>query len=149
MSDFTKIKHHKGSVELEWTTSVDNDFTKHSLASFDEPEKEFAEALQALAPMVCLLLDLPPEYKSDLTITSVSLSYNDSQGRGCVITSLKKLPGFNAPLVLNTPHLPEESEHGPTMPGYLIQALNNLSDYAIRFRNGQRMQADMFAGAAS
>lgn len=145
--EFTKVKHHKGTVELEWATDSDNDSVRHALRSFDEPEVEFADALQALAPIVCRLLAVPAEYAEGLTVVSVSLSHNESQGRGCVVTSLKTLGNFNAPLVLNTPHLPEENEHGPTMPGDMREALDTLEELAIRFRNGQRLQADMFAGA--
>lgn len=141
--DFTKVKH-KGAVELEWAQNSDTDSLRHSLTSYDDPEPEFGEAMQSLASIVVDLLGLPEGYTEGLTVSGVSLSYNDTQGRGCVITCLKELAAFNAPLVINTPHLAEDAEHGPTMPGALSRALDELMIRATRFKNGQRQQMEMF-----
>lgn len=145
--DFAKIKYSKGSMTLEWADEGIVDTKRTTLTSSDEPEKEFVDAMQALAPIVADLLELPKEYVAGLTIIGVSLSYNETQGRGCVVTCLKELAGFNAPLVLNTPHLAEDAEHGPTMPLRLSQALGALCARAGRFKDGHRLQSDMFATA--
>lgn len=142
---FTKIKLAKGSVLLEWTDEGVSDTKKTSLNSFDEPEKEFTEAMQALAPIACKLLELPPSYTDGMTVLGVALTYNETQGRGCVITCSKSLENFNAPLLLNTPHLAEDAEYGPIAPTELVRAIDELEMRAQRFRQGMRLQADIFS----
>lgn len=143
--DFTKIKHHKSKVTLEWTDEGVSDSKHTTLTSHDDPEEEFTEAMQALAPIVARMLELPESYADGLNVIGTSLTYSDSQGRGVVITCLKEVSSFNAPLVINTPHVVEENEHGPVMPTDLIRALDNLQEAAIRFKDGHRLQMDMLA----
>lgn len=143
--DFTKIKRKDGAVLLEWTTTNGDDSRRTTLTSTDEPEPEFTDALQAMALHVCRLLDLPDEYAEGMTVSGVSISRNDHQGRGIVVTCLKTLGKTNAPLVINTPHLPEENEHGPEIPSDMLRALDELEARAVRYHNGHRMQADLIA----
>lgn len=143
--DFTKIKHHKSKVTLEWTDEGVSDSKHTTLTSHDDPEEDFTEALQGLAPIVVRMLELPASYADGLNVIGVSLTYSEMQGRGVVITCLKEVGSFNAPLVINTPHLVEENEHGPEMPGDLIDALDELQEAARRFKDGHRLQMDMMA----
>jgi hypothetical protein len=148
--DFTKIKRSKdGEVVLRWKTEAGKDSTVHELTSFDNPEPEFTAALQAFVPEVLALLELPSDYGKGMTVIGVSLSHNDDQGTGIVVTCLKELTGANAPLVLNTPHLPEMSEHGPTISSAMLGALVALEDRAKRYIAGNReKQMDMLDPAA-
>lgn len=148
---FTKIKCHKGEVELAWRDSGPRYALEHRLTSGDEPLPEFAAALQAFSRYVLHLCDLPPTYAAGLTVTGVSISENEQQGRGIVVTALKALADSPAPLVINTPHLPETPSHddGPCLPTFTRQMLDELERRAADYRAGIRAQQDLFAGAAA
>jgi len=148
---FTKIKYSKGEVELVWRDSELSQAVEHRLTSSQSPRPEFEKALQAFKQYVRHICDLPMSYDADMTISSVSISENDSQGRGIVVTALKKLPACNAPLVLNTPHLPEtaSSEGGVEMPSFARRLLDALEEEANKYRAGERAQTDMFSGKAA
>lgn len=149
---FTKIKYSlKDGVALEWQDAELAQSIEHRLVSSQEPRPEFIAALQAFTQYVRHLCDLPMSFETGLTISGVSISENDSQGRGLVVTALKKLPSCNAPLVINTPHMPEtaSSEGGPEMPAFAIRMLDALEDEAAKYRAGERAQIDMFAGKAA
>lgn len=143
---FTKIKHNKGQTELAWTDErLSGETVEHKLTATDTPRPEFIEALQSLKVHVLDVCELPKEYGESMTIIGVSISENESQGRGIVVTAVKKVSGANAPVILNTPHVPEESEHGPTLSRSALDALNRLEEEATAYRQGQRAQQDMFA----
>jgi hypothetical protein len=145
---FTKIKYsQKDGVTLEWQDSELRQSIEHRLVSSQDPRPEFHAALQEFNRFVRQLLDLPMSWETGLTIQSVSISQSDAQGRGLVVTALKRLSGCNAPLVLNTPHLPEtaSSEDGPALPAFAIRMLDALEEEAAKYRAGERAQGDLFA----
>jgi len=145
---FTKIKHSKSDTELGWKDSAPGKTIEHRLTSSEEPRQALIDALQSFTRYVLDLCDLPATYIEGLTISGVNISQSDLQGRGIVVTALKKLPGCGAPLVLNTPHLTETASFaaGPQLPSYAVQLLNTLEAEAAAFRSGDRAQADMFEG---
>lgn len=145
---FTKIKYSsKDGVALEWRDSELKQSIEHRLVSTQEPRPEFLKALGAFSQFVRHLLDLPMSWENGLTIQSVSISENDAQGRGIVVTALRKISGANSPLVLNTPFLPEEasSEDGPELPSFAVRLLNELEEEAAKYRAGERAQTDLFS----
>jgi hypothetical protein len=146
--NFTKIKHSRdGQVVLKWTTDSGRDSVRHELESFDKPEPEFDAALAALLPEVLRILELPEEYAKGMQVIGVSLSSNDEQGLGCVVTCLRDLNTTNAPLVLNTPHLPESSESGPTMGRTMLDMIEKLQGLARRYVAGNREQMSLLDAA--
>jgi len=144
---FSKIKYSKGEMVLTWRDSELRQAVEHTLTSSQPPRPEFEQALQAFKQYVRQLCELPLSYDSGLTINSVSISDNDSQGRGLVVTALKKLADCSAPLVLNTPHLPEtaSSQGGPELPRFAVRLLDTLEEEANKYRAGERAQQDLFA----
>lgn len=146
---YTKIKHNKGTTTL---TRVEDRTAKESieqtLTSHDDPRPEFVTALQALTAWVVDVCDLPDDYDHDMRITGVSLS--PGEYGGCVVTALKKVSGANAPVVINTPHVPETptSDESPCLPPPVCAMIATLEEEADKFWRGQRAQAEMFDGPA-
>lgn len=146
---YTKIKHNKGTTTL---TRVEDrsqqDSIEQTLTSHDDPRPEFVEALQALTAWVVDVCDLPDDYDEGMRITGVSLS--PGEYGGCVVTALKKVSGANAPVVINTPHVPETptSDEAPCLPPNVIEMLATLEDEADKFWRGERAQAELFDAPA-
>lgn len=142
---YTKIKHNKGTVTL---TRVEDrsttDSVEQTLTSHDDPRPEFATGLQALTSWVVRICQLPLDYADGMRITGVSLSAGEYGG--VVVTALKSVDGATAPVVINTPHVPETptSDAGPCLPRDTIQLLETLEVEADKFWRGERAQADMF-----
>ena len=148
---FTKIKHSRGEVELAWRDDGLRQNIEHRLTSSESPRPEFLTALQDFKRYVLHLCELPGGYDAEMTISSVSISSNDTQGRGIVVTALKKLPDVNSPLVLNTPHLTETASYdgGPELPSFACAMLDRLEEEAAKFRSGERAQQELFAEKAA
>lgn len=140
--EFTRIKYHNETMELEWEEKKKNDTQIVNFASHDEPEQSFLQALQAIGPLVCKLLGLHHDYVSELTVTTVSL-----KSGGCVITAQKKIEGFNSPFMIHTPHMKRENEGASTMPGDLAKAVDHLIEQAGRYVKGHRAQLSLIPAA--
>lgn len=142
---YTKIKHNKGTTTL---TRVEDrsqqESIEQTLTSHDDPRPAFVEALQALTAYVVRVCELPRGYAEDMRITGVSLS--PGEYGGCVVTALKSVSGANAPVVINTPHVPEvaTSDNGPCLPPWACEMLATLEAEADRFWKGERAQVEMF-----
>jgi hypothetical protein len=148
---FTKIKlSEKNGVHLEWTTPAEkrpNDVVEHRLTGKDAPAPEFTEAMQAFKPEVVGLLELSEEYGEGLTVVGLSINYEEDGRKGLVVTCLKALDAFNAPLVLNTPHLREASDEEPGnyLPDGLLLLVRHAEQEAAAYVNGIRAQQSLFS----
>lgn len=150
--NFTKVKHLKGSIVFEWEAeegATGTDKSEHRLTSYDEPHPDLIAAFRALVAPSLKLLDLPSMYSRDLTVSGVSLTYEEKRGRGAVITLQKKLESCPAPLIFNTPYLPEDAgEHQPSLPSAMHEAIDGLLVEAAAFLKGKRAQVSPFPAAA-
>lgn len=152
----TKIKYDLTTVEISWKdTGFGGTETVHTQTSRQRPSPKFVAAMQAFVPIVTDMLRLPEGYEVGLRVQSLSVNYEEGDGReGLVVTSLKDLKeAFNAPLVLNTPHLravveDEEDGRAGFMTSELAVALDHAKAAAEAFVNGEREQVDAFAGAS-
>lgn len=110
--------------------------------------------MEALAPSIALICELPDKYAESITVTSVSISHKEGNW-GATITGLKTLEKYNSPLVINTPHLPVESysENNPNdeniLPDETIDLLKVLFKEAEEFIKGKRKQLNLFENKAS
>lgn len=149
--NFTKVKHLKGSVVLEWEAEegvARTDKGEHRLTSYDDPHPDFLNAMRALVKPALRLLDLPDMYGKEITVSGVSLTYEDKRGRGAVLTLQKKLETCPAPLILNTPYLPEDGgEHGVSLPSEIRDAIDDLLLEAAQFLKGKRSQGELWKAA--
>lgn len=138
--EFRKIKYNNDKVEIKYTIETD----QHRLSSLDKPRPEFIEAMQKLVKPLVKICEFEEDYGDTIDIISVSLSYT-SGIMGATITGLKSLKSSNAPLVINTPHLPTEDYSGnnPNAPTLPIEAINRIEELIIEaelYLQGKRSQ---------
>lgn len=139
----TRVKYSVMGVEVKWRSRPnDEDVVVHELASFDPPEPEFLEALKGVVAPVLKVLDLPSSYGEGFAVQTVNWKF-EAEGEGVVITSLKKLPDLNAPLVLNTPYMADRGDV-EEIPRALRLAVELLFLRAERYVAGLRQQRDLF-----
>lgn len=146
---FTKIKYSKGDVMLAWKDDLPRTTITHELNCGDTPRPEFVIALADFATYLLDIAELDAAWNRELTIQSVTITEND-QGRGIVVTGLKKVAMAPSPIVINTPFLSElaTSVGGPTLPRYVIGMLDQLELEAGKYRAGERAQQDLFQKAS-
>lgn len=145
----TKVKSDGSKVRLEYErTHEGRDPDEFTLQCCDVPLPAFTEALQALAADVVAICELPADALTTITVRGVTVTWTHDVMGACV-TALKALKTANAPLVLNTPHLPSESYSGaegdpnPVMPAGMVSRLSTLLNEAVRYLNGDRAQGDL------
>ena len=142
--EINKLKYDrkagKMTIEYAMIQTEGADDIKITLNSFDEPLPELVEDMDKLIPHVETICELPEGYCKKAEIRGVSFSHtNDIMG--AVITALIPLDSANSPVVINTPHLPEEpySEgEAPTLPRECVNILKDLMDDAERYIQGER-----------
>lgn len=141
---FTKIKFDGSKVRLEYQiTKKDGTPDEYVISSSDQPDRAFPTALAALAADVAGICELPDTDQAKLSVRGVTLTYTNGI-RGACITALKSLKTADAPLVLNTPHLPESpygDNDAPTLALETIERLDVLVAEAARYLAGERAQA--------
>ncbi len=144
---FTKIKYDGSKMRIEYEVERgDSDPDEFALLSTDKPEPEFDSTLQALTQDVLAICELPAGDADKIKVRGVSLTYTNGIMGAC-ITALKTLETANAPLVLNTPHLPSEpySEGDAlTLDPATVGRLSALVDRANRYVDGHRAQQSLF-----
>jgi len=116
----------------------------------DDPRPEFRETMTSLIPPVLELLELPADYDEGMTATGISLSWTEGI-MGAVVTLQKEIAGAHAPVVINTPHLPEApygegADDSCLLSGELVDGLRDCMREAEAYIRGQRAQMDLFAG---
>lgn len=142
----TKVKIKPNSTEIGYLESDARESKEVVFKSWDKQSKEFVESLQVLKPHVIYILELPEEYAETLTITGISIKYEDA-GIGVVISATKELDSLDAPLCLNTPYIPpqrNENMHTP-MSGMLEMTVDKITAMAQQFMEGMhRAQGQLF-----
>ena len=121
----------------------------------DPPHPSLLASLAALKDAVREICGLPAPWCQGLLIRGVSFSWaGDDNMMGATITALKPLTTANAPLVINTPHLPaepyskSEGAKPPLLPDCAVGALDLLRAAAFDYVDGKRAQVEIFAGEA-
>ncbi|MCK9210350.1 MAG: hypothetical protein M0P61_05870 [Ignavibacteriaceae bacterium] len=152
-TEFTKIKIVDDRIHLEWQVRRNDDsFDTFSLDSKDKPAPSFSLKLLDFRSFVNDICDLRLNETElhTLEIRGLSLSYSgDKHIMGTTITALKALPGRNAPLVVNTPHLIEDyySDNGDPkclLPQDLVTLIYEIQFEAEHFIKGFRLQLNLF-----
>ncbi|MRS02113.1 hypothetical protein EG832_02600 [bacterium] len=139
-----KIKLETGKVFIEYSEEKpDGKSENYTLESTDKPLQSFKDALQGLAGYIGEICELPEDYCTSITVRGVSFSYGgENKTMGATITGLT-LKYANAPLVINTPHLPSApyskgSDESCLLPDECYFQLMDLQDEANKFLEGQR-----------
>lgn len=148
---FTKVKFDGSKVRLEYqvTRPGGGDPDEFALQCSDLPLQEFVYALRALIPDVLDICEFPLSEASKISMRGVSLAYKDGV-MGCVLTALRELASCDAPLILNSPYLPEKasSDSGGCLQSATVHRIRALCVEAERYLNGERLQGTLFKGEA-
>lgn len=149
---FTKIKYDGLKVRIEYEVEREgSEPDEYSLFSADAPATSFQAALTALREDVIAICELPAEQIDKLHIRGVSLSHTNGILGAC-ITALKSVETANAPLVLNTPHLPSapySDNPEPVLSPETRERLVLLMAEAQKYVDGERAQANLFSDVKS
>jgi hypothetical protein len=142
---FTKIKFDGAKVRLEYqvTRPGGGDPDEFALQCADRPLPEFVSSLAALRADVCQICEFPSKEVTTLTMRGVSLAYKDGV-MGCVLTALRTVTTADAPLILNTPYLPQKAQSGCLLPASTVRRVNALHVEAARYLAGEREQGSLF-----
>lgn len=149
---FTKIKFDGSKMRLEWQVirPGGSDPDEYSMQCADLPLADFRNALRALVDDVCVICEFPSSEASKVKPLGCSLTYKDGI-LGAVITATKELMISPAPLILNTPHLPEKpygESGGAILPANTVRRVRELCVQAERYLNGDREQGSLFRNEA-
>lgn len=145
-----KIGNDRVEIHAIETMQASDDEREIVLRSVEAPHPDLPAKMAALAYDVRKLLELPHDWAKDgFTVAKVIWSLSEKTGvRGAVMSCQVALECADAPLVLNTPHLPfeqySETGNGPLMPEATIARLNELEAEALAFLDGKRAQASLF-----
>ena len=151
-----KIKQDRVFVEYDKIVIVDEKelLNKYSIDSPEQPVQAFKDAFQALdwhLIELCELADKADEVAimcEDVTITGLSLKYDEGALNGAIITGTKQLAYSNSPLILNTPNKSIiAGEDGYDRMKHLtntcVAALVKVIDFAERYVSGERLQIEI------
>jgi hypothetical protein len=147
---FTKIKFDGAKVRLEYsvTRPGGGDPDEFALQCSDKPLPEFLTAMQALNQDVLDLCEFRRSDASKMRIRGVSLAYREGI-LGVVITALREVITADAPVIINTPYLPERASSGCVLPAATVRRVRALHVEAERYLAGEREQGSLFTDARS
>lgn len=150
--DVTKISWDSERVKIRFEVPRTEGVDEYEMNCTDAPKPALTKALSALRKHVAEICQFTQLYVGDMEIRGVSFSYGgDDRVMGATITALKKLSTANAPLVVNTPHLPSapytDEDEAMTL---LLSAdctddLRQLQAEVLAYIDGQREQLDLLA----
>lgn len=149
---YRKIKYNGFKVELvSVTRKSDGAETEIKASSPGVPRPEFVRAYEAFKPKALELLELDG-YEKGFKVIGLSINEEEGDGRcGIVVTCAKSLEATNAPLILNTPHMREPVGADDTGAGFMpagwLDLILAIQEEAQKYDDGEREQAEMFAGA--
>jgi len=144
----SKIKYSTKDkkIRIEYSQG-ENEYT---MSSVNPPKPELLLALWNMAEDVNEICDLNIPEESVLNfiqVTGITLSDSEN-GTGVTITALKTLKKYSAPLVINTPHLFDDSPNPESkLPDSTYRKIVNLAIEANKYLNGQYgdgYQLDLF-----
>lgn len=127
-------------------------YDDYSFTCSEAPRPELLKTLQALAPHVIEMCELPKSYVDRINVTGVSFSYGgEKEVLGATIISQMKLNQSNCDLNLNTPHKASESyseapaDEKQLLSSDCVSALEDLCAEVEMYINGERAQMKLFA----
>lgn len=146
---FNRISVTKKGVELAYERADEHKVEEIKATSSERPLPSFADAMQAFAPFVIDLLEIPDDWQSALTITTLNLSADKNGNRGLIVTATKPVAkAYDRPLVLNTPLVreggDEPADEACVLPDEVLELIALAEDEAVRYLNGEREQRELF-----
>lgn len=122
-----------GKVSIDYVT-VENDgidTVSHSLVSTDEPRAAFARALSALRADVAKIVEVDPEWVTD--VRGVRLHESEEGAVTVTYTATHKTAESNSPIVVNTPAVAPVNQ----------KRLDALTKAALEYVAGDRAQQEL------
>lgn len=127
---------------------------EYSFTCSEKARPEFYEALNALAPHVIEMCELPEDYLSRIKVRGVAFSYGgEKQVMGATIIAQMELFYSNTDLNINTPHKASDSyndqpaDENQLLTDECIDALDVLCDEVKLYIQGERAQLRLFGVA--
>lgn len=143
MPELNIRKIRRSSKKLSFTYL--NGEEEHAAAYKDNPLPSFGPSLDALAPLVCELCELPKDYKDGLTVSGLTLC--ESGKVECVtIVAKKEIAGNSRPFNIATPLIPiDQPEEGEGSHLTIAQAIlvETALEEARKYIRGERSQGQM------
>lgn len=143
MPDLNIRKIRRSSKKLSFTYL--NGEEEHAAAYKDNPLPSFGPSLDALAPLVCELCDLPKDYMAGLTVSGLTLC--ESGKVECItIVAKKEIAGNSRPFNIATPLIPiDQPEEGEGSHLTIAQAIlvETAVEEARKYIRGERSQGQM------
>lgn len=143
MSELNIRKMRRSAKKLSFTYL--NGEEEHSASYKDNPLPSFGPALDALAPLVCELCELPRDYMTGLTVSGLTLA--ESGKVECVtIVAKKEIAGNSRPFNIATPLIPiDQPEEGEGSHLTIAQAIlvETALEEARKYIRGERSQGQM------
>ena len=143
MPELNIRKIRRSSKKLSFTYL--NGEEEHSASYKDNPLPSFGPSLDALAPLVCELCELPRDYIAGLTVSGLTLC--ESGKVECVtIVAKKEIAGNSRPFNIATPLIPiDQPEEGEGSHLTIAQAIlvETAVEEARKYIRGERSQGQM------
>ena len=143
MPDLNIRKIRRSSKKLAFVFL--NGEEEHSASYKDNPLPTFGPSLDALAPLVCELCELPKDYMAGLTVSGLTLC--ESGKVECVtIVAKKEIAGNSRPFNIATPLIPiDQPEEGEGSHLTIAQAIlvETALEEARKYIRGERAQGQM------
>lgn len=143
MPELNIRKIRRSSKKLSFTYL--NGEEEHAAAYKDNPLPSFGPSLDALAPLVCELCELPRDYIAGLTVSGLTLC--ESGKVECItIVAKKEIAGNSRPFNIATPLIPiDQPEEGEGSHLTIAQAIlvETALEEARKYIRGERSQGQM------
>lgn len=141
--EIVKVRDNRKSIYIEFL--VGNDLHKDTF--HDNPLKSFYASLEALAPHVCTLAELPAADQKKLKVTGITVSKLGDDNDAAVIVAQKKLKRNGRVLNIATPILPmyaaKEDKGADRMSDDEARAIEKVIKEAKRYIAGEREQGQI------
>lgn len=143
MPDLNIRKIRRSSKKISFTYL--NVEEEHAAAYKDNPLPTFGPSLDALAPLVCELCDLPRDYIVGLTVSGLTLC-ESGKVEYVTIVAKKEIAGNSRPFNIATPLIPiDQPEEGEGSHLTIAQAIlvETALEEARKYIRGERSQGQM------
>lgn len=148
---FTRISITKKLVSLSMEEQRGHGTITTVYESKDRPLPSFTASLQAFAGWALQLLEAPPKWDEQITVTTVNLSEDKNGRRGILVSISKRVEQANGAASSITTPLMREADNldGEIANGYygkhIDDLLTQLEAEAARYEKGEREQIEAFA----
>jgi hypothetical protein len=119
----------------------------HEIKSRDNPLPAFDQAIAALAPLVCQLVNLPASYVENMRASGITIT-DGSGNEQVTVVAAKSLDDANGPFNIATPlrlmDLPEaEGSYSPPLGADQVALIDEVVEQAKQYILGNRAQGQI------